>query len=69
MQHFLKALSRSARAGIVPSEFFDKLFITVDHPVPLLNLCFRRESFPSLAHEFKRGILLHYRISISWYTS
>jgi len=39
MQHFLKPFIRSARAGIVSAELFEKLFIGVDDALAAFDVC------------------------------
>ena len=49
MQHFLKPVSRTARAGIVPAKFLKEFLLTMDDAEPALNLGFGRETLAAFA--------------------
>lgn len=59
-QHFLKQPPGSARARIVPAEFFNKLFLTAfDTALAAFDLRLRREPFASFRRDLERKAALH----------
>ena len=52
MQHFLKATSGAARAGIVPAKFLDKFLPAVDDAETSLDVSFGREPLATFAAGF-----------------
>ncbi len=69
MQQCLKPFARAAWAGIVATELLDQLFVAVDDPVTALDVLFRREALPALAHLLKRRLPHRTRCAYVWYTS
>ncbi len=69
MQQFLKPTAGIARAWVVATELFEKLFVSVHHAIAAFDSGFRREALLTFTCRLEtktgRGVV----ICVSWHTS
>jgi hypothetical protein len=69
MQQYLKPAAGAARAGVVPPQLLDQLFVLVDDALALFHARFGRVTLAALAAGFKSLPVVRSRSAVSCCTS